>query len=343
MAQCGIPRIDGLISGAANVAAIAPGDADEAAVAAVQDLLTGLGQKPAMPGLLSADYGIFGSRTAAAVRAFRKQLNLPAQDNVDSQTLLGLVRAPATTPIASRAYLSLVLDFPFTGLVKVLSVTAQMEGAGKFGALNLNSDGAGLSFGLIQWAQKPGRLADILGEFFAASEDDFARILGAGDPALAAKLLAHAKKPNGGVDPATGRTVDPAFDLVAEPWVGRFAQAALNRDLQQAQVRSGLRTFTKSLAAMKRYAPQLQSERAVAFMLDLANQFGDGGARSVYQAALRPDFPLGELLHAIAAESVERMPDRFKAGTQARRTQFLTTSFLSDVPFEPPAAAAAPR
>jgi len=332
MAQCGIARIDGLISGTGGLSPIGQGDSDKAAVGAVQDLFTGLGLT-GLPNLLSPDYGIFGQRTLDAVRTFCTQRAIPAQDVVSGTTLQAMLQASATVPVASQAYLTLVLDFPFAGLAKVVSITAQMEGAGKFAALNLNTDRAGLSFGLIQWAQKPGRLAEILGEFSSAAPDDYVRIFGAGDSTLASALLTHSRKPKGGIDPATGQTIDPAFNLVAEPWISRFRQAALFLPLQKVQVRTALKDFGNSLAALRQYAPQLRSERAVAFMLDLANQFGDPGTRSIYQAVRKPGMPEVELLQAVATESVQRIQDPFKAGTQARRTHFLTTEFLSDGPF----------
>jgi len=332
MAQCGIPRIDGLLSGTNGVSAIGPRDPDKAAIGALQDLLAGLGQ-PGLPGLLSPNYGTFGPATAQAVRNFCLQQSLPPQDSVDYQTLKAIVQAPAGLPIASRSYLTLVLDFPFDSLTKVMSVTAQMEGAGRFSAQNRNSDHAGLSFGLIQWAQKPGRLTEILRAFSTASSEDFTRIFGAGDAGLASALLIHTQKPKGGIDPASGLTTDPAFDLIAEPWTSRFKAAAVFLPFQEVQVRTALKDFSSSLAMIRQYAPQLKSERAVGFMLDLANQFGDPGARSVYQNVQKPGMPQDELLRAIADESVERIQDAFKAGTQARRNHFLTTPFLSDGPF----------
>ncbi len=42
---------------------------------------------------------------------------------------------------------------------------------------------------------------------------------------------------------------------------------------------------------------------------------------------------LGDLLQGMADESVARMQDPFKAGTQVRRQHFITTTFLSDGPF----------
>jgi len=332
MAPCGIPRIDDLNSGAASASPIGPGDPDTNSVGLLQQMLAGQGQT-GLPNLLSLDYGVFGPRTTAAVQNFRVQQGLPAADQIDAPCLQSLVQAAAPAPVASRGYVTLVLNCPYNGLTKILSVVAQMEGAGKFGALNPNTDKAGLSFGLIQWAQKPGRLTEILQAFSTARPSDFTHILGGGDANVAAQLIAHTQLANGGIDPATGQTIDDAFDLVNEPWVSRFRQAAQFQPFQQIQVQTAVNDFAASLSRMQQYAPQMTSERAVGFMLDLANQFGDGGARSVFQAVVKPGMALGDLLQGMADESVARMPDPFKAGTQARRQHFITTTFLSDSPF----------
>ena len=331
MAPCGIPRIDDLNSGAVSATPIGQGDPDTQSVGLVQQMLTGQGQK-GLPNLLSPVYGIFGPLTTAAVQGFRTQQSLPAGDQIDSQTMQTLVQAAAPVPVASRGYMTLVLDFSFSGLAKIISVVAQMEGAGKFSALNLNTDKAGLSFGLIQWAQTPGRLTEILRAFSAASPDDFTRIFGDGDAGLAAQLIAHTQKPHGGVDLA-GKTIDPAFDLIHDPWVSRFRQAALFKPFQQAQVHTALLDFSDALKRIQGYAPQLTSERAVGFMLDVANQFGNGGAHSIFDAVVQDGMTVSDLLQAVADESVARIQDSAKAGTQARRQHFLATDFLSDGPF----------
>jgi hypothetical protein len=336
MALCGISRIDDLNAGAAAANPIGPGDTDSESVGVIQNLLTAQGQN-GLPNLLSPDFGSFGPLTSAAVQSFRAQQSLPAGNQVDAQTLQGLVQSPATAPIASRGYLTLVLGFAYGGLAKILSVVAQMEGAGKFSAMNLNGDKAGLSFGLIQWAQKPGRLSEILNALFAASAADFIRILGEGDANAASGLIAHTQQPGGGIDPATGQTTDPAFDLVNDPWVSRFRGAALWVPFQQVQVQTALNDFRGSLAQIEQYAPELNSERAVGFMLDLANQFGNGGAHSIYQAVWQDGMTIPAALQAMANESVQRIQDAWKTGTQARRQHFLTTDFLSDEAFSDPA------
>lgn len=205
-----------------------------------------------------------------------------------------------------------------------------MEGVGKFGALNLNTDAAGLSYGIIQWAQRPGRLPELLRAFSAADRERYIEIFGDGNARLADGLIAYTSRANGGVDARTGLTLEPAFDLIRSPWTGRFEKATLHLPFQLAQVQTAANAFRQSLKKMQGYARNLRTERGVAFMLDVANQFGDGGLKKLYLAAQREDMSEMDLLEAIADESVERMPDKFKQGVRARRDGFLQTARLSD-------------
>ena len=328
---CGIARIDQLLSGA-STAPVTAAETDARAIGAIQDLLTGLGF-PGLPTVLSPVYGSFGPKTVAAAASFREQSSLPASDGVDTLMLGKMIAAPAIDPRASSVYLSLVLGFAPTGMQRVLSLVAQMEGLGKFAALNRNTDRAGLSFGIIQWAQKPGRLAEILAAMSAADKSQFDDIFGGGDPDVAAALIAHCRKPSGGVDLKSGQTVNPAFDLTAEPWPSRFRQAALTARFQQVQVQRALASFTASYNAIRRLAPDLTTERSAGFLLDVANQFGDGGLAKLYAAVHRPGMGEMDVLEAIADLTVERIDDAFKAGVRARRDHFLNSTLLSGDPF----------
>jgi hypothetical protein len=77
----------------------------------------------------------------------------------------------------------------------------------------------------------------------------------------------------------------------------------------------------------------------VAFLLDLANQHGEGGARSIYRAVGPANKDESELLLAMAEESVKRVRKQFGPGsavaraTWARRDFFCTTTALSDLEF----------
>lgn len=335
---CEIGRIDQLLAGRV-VAPIAQTETDREAVAIVQDLLTcqGFGS---LPGLLSPQRGMFGSRTVQSITAFQNSCSLPANGQVDRATLEKLISRTAPDPRATQAYLTLVLGNSYSGMYRVLSLVAQMEGVGRFAALNRNTDGAGLSFGLIQWAQGPGRLVDILKAFRDAARDSFVNIFGAGDPALAADLITHVSRKNGGVMKDNGVTTDPDFDLVAGRWIERFQQAAVLPLYQAVQVRTAVMAFQKSRAAIQAYAPQLASERAVSFMIDVANQYGDAGVKDLYQTVTQAGMTEMDLLEAIADESVRRIAAKFKVGVRARRDVFLNTRLLSDEQFVDAAQAA---
>ncbi len=323
----GISFIDNLFS-QAEAPAIREGAAPDA-VGAIQDLLTGHGF-PGLPTVVSTNYGIWSPKTISAVQSFQKQSALPIADQVDKPTLQKMIDTAASDARASRAYLTLVLNSPFTGLLKILSLVAQMEGAGRFSALNRNTDRAGLSFGLIQWAQKPGRLAEMLRAMSTANREQFVAVFGGADPGVADALVANCSKPCGGIDPKTGDTVNAAFSLIDEPWITRFRRAALSLQFQQVQVQLALDAFTRSSSIIRRYAPDLVSERAIGFMLDVANQFGDSGAERFYTRAHRDGMRELDVLEAIADESVAAMGDSLKTGVRARRDRFLETPFLSE-------------
>lgn len=333
MAQCGIPRIDTLLGGQGQP--LTANDADRQAVGAVQDLLLCHGAA-GLPGILSNTHGQFGPLTMRRVREFQALAGLPTTGAVDTATLRQLVAKRAIAPRISQAYVTLVLDFAYSGTTRVMTVTTQFEGAGKFAATNRNTDKAGLSFGLIQWAQKPGRLNELLLAFKQKAPMRFTDIFGEGDAALADGLIAHTAKTRGGTN-GLGQATDPRFDLIAPPWAARFAAAALDPSLQRIQVSCAMDAFRKSLVAIRAYA-QVESERGIAFMLDLANQHGDGGAKSIYNAAA-PAADEPALLLALEDESVRRIEKQFGEGSKEavggreRRRAFRTSPLLADSPF----------
>jgi hypothetical protein len=228
-------------------------------------------------------------------------------------------------------------------MLRVMSITTEFEGGGRFGAQNRNTDRAGLSYGLIQWAQKPGRLHDIVSAFQTEEPQLFASIFGDGDANLAQRMVAHTKKANGGVN-ANGTTTDPAFNLISNPWTGRFSRAALDPAMEKVQVRTALAAFNRSFQLLQGFASGvITSERGVAFMLDVANQHGDGGARNIFQTVhqAQPNLSGAGLLDALTNESVRRVAAQFGANspeaksTRNRRDAFRLSPLLSDAIFNP--------
>jgi hypothetical protein len=335
MAQTGIQRIDELLAGAAGATPLARGDPDTAAVGALQDLLVGHGAR--LPGILDPARGQFGPKTQAALSAFQTARLGRASGCLDSDTLRSLSRTPAQTPVAAQSYLALVLDIPWTGFARLVALTAQFEAAGKFTARNRNTDRAGLSFGVIQWAQRPGRLSGLLIAFERAQPARFIEVFGGGDRAVALGLLTHTAKPAGGVTPL-GRTTDPAFDLVDDRWSTRFVEAGRNLLWQKTQMELATAAFQESCAVVRKCAPQAKSERAFAFLLDVANQHGNAGLRNICaRCDGHPDE--GEFLQAVQDESVRRLEMQFGDGspqavsTLRRHNDFRTSPLLSDSDF----------
>jgi len=324
MDQCGIPRIDNLYQGNAKIQPIVPGDPDALAVGAVHDLLAGHGYS-GMPSMAQSNYGTFGPATTKAVSDFCAAYKLPVSSTVevDSATLQKMVIVSASNPRSSRVYLALALNYAFTGLTKCLCLTSQVEGGGKFAAMSLNTDKAGLSYGLIQWAQSELRLNEILTALDADNPATFVTIFGGDQSSVAKGLLAHVAQPRGGTD-AKGNTTDPAYNLVETIWTSRFSQCALSQSGQAVQIKTALNDFQHSYTYLQRYATKITTERQVAFMLDLANQYGDGGAETHYKNHVN-DADGDAIIAAIAAAA----PSAF----QARRKFFLDTDLLCNTSF----------
>lgn len=331
MIPTGIAKIDSLWHDAA-ASPIIPGDPDADAVTAIQQLLIGQGAH------IGAD-GVFGPGTAGAVSAFQGRHGYGPTGQVNHDTLHLLVEKDPESPVISRAYLALALDCEWSGFNRLVALTASCEGAGKFGSMNRNTDRAGLSFGLIQWAQKPGRLGELLKAFHLAQPERFTEIFGGGNPGVAAGLLAHTAKPNGGVT-KLGQTTDPAYDLVNDMWTLRFTAAALDRVWQKTQLDCAIAAFRTACTNIRTFLPAAHSERAFAFLLDTANQHGGEGLKDICLACTKPEMGEAAALQAIENESVRRVTLQFGEGsseaisTRNRRQLFRTTAALSDEPFQ---------
>ncbi|HWE48410.1 MAG TPA: peptidoglycan-binding domain-containing protein [Bryobacteraceae bacterium] len=332
MIPTGIPKVDSLWEHAAEPP-IARGDPDAEAVVAIQQLLLGYKASIGIPD------GIFGPGTARAVSVFQGNNGREPTGQVDHDTLRMLAEKDPPSPIISRAYLALVLDCEWSGFNRLVAITAGCEGAGKFAAINPNTDGAGLSFGLIQWAQRPKRLNELVNAFQQAQPDRFVEIFGAGELGVASGLLAHTAKPNGGVTDG-GKTTDPAFNLTDDVWTSRFAAAALDRVWQKTQLDCAIAAFRQSCTSIRTFLPVARSERAFAFLLDTANQHGDNGLKNICAACVTPVMDEPAALQAIENESVRRVTRQFGEGsnevksTRDRRDLFRTSAALSGDPFQ---------
>jgi len=144
-----------------------------------------------------------------------------------------------------------------------------MRHEGGYDSLNRNTDGAGLSFGILQWAQKPGSLGKLLAAMQQADPAAFTRIFGASWQQLLAVTRA------GSLEPIDGAA------LWKRPWTARFKEAGRNEVFRAAQRRMA-REGTHFQGAIK--AAQIvgvATERSLALFFDTAVQQGPGAATKV--------------------------------------------------------------
>jgi hypothetical protein len=108
---------------------------------------------------------------------------------------------------------------------------------------------------------------------------------------------------------------------------------------QRAQIASALAAFTASAQRIRQTMSLVVSERALAFMLDVANQFGDTGAQSVVSTVmktLKAGASEGDFLAAVGGETVVRVARQYGASsnearsTSNRREVMRTTPWLVD-------------
>lgn len=142
-----------------------------------------------------------------------------------------LVGAYLLTGAGAGAEARRVYGAAVTALEWLLQSTVKRVSAheGKYTSLNLNTDDAGLSAGIIQWAQAPGQLGKLLVAMIEA------------DPAKAQEcfgldlhlLLKGLNAP----DTAARMAPVAGFPVWNEPWVGRWRRALEHEPFQRVQLR----------------------------------------------------------------------------------------------------------
>jgi hypothetical protein len=327
--KCGDPTIDGLLSADAPVTPVRPG-AKTTAVGHLQDLLRGHGfdylPDPRVPG-----YAAFGSATGRAIKEYCGMHGLPAGSEPDRTFLLDLVRRPAPKASVAPAYITLVLDTAFTPILKFVWLTTLFETGGAFSKINANSDGCGLSFGILQWSQRAGQLHNVLRECSIREPAEWSRIMASSG----APLLDYTARPNGGLT-TSGIAADPNFELTKDPWKSRFEALGVSTIIQSVQLVFAAVAYETELVKLEQYLRPNASQRMAAFLLDLANQFGPGRIKQQYQTlssggALESEI-FGKMENYFAAQS----KPEFRNAVRARRDFFRTTPLLSDFPLTTP-------
>jgi peptidoglycan hydrolase-like protein with peptidoglycan-binding domain len=321
--NCGDPTIDGLLNNDASVPPLAQG-ASGVAVGYLQDLLRGHGYR-SMPDPRASGYGSYGPVTAQTVANYRQKCGLPAGNIVDSGMLADVISRPAENAILGPAYVPLVLNVPFTPIARFIWLTSLFETGGAFATLNLNTDQCGLSFGILQWSQKPGQLHAFLNACYTSEPAVWAQILGGTD------ILDYTAKPNGGVD-ANGFAIDPNFELTNDPWTSKMEALGASPAIQRVQIGLAGNAYTAALTHARQYASGIQSERGFAFLLDLGNQFGAGRVQQQYAANVAEGDTEAAILLKLENVFTNIARPQFQPQVRARREFFRTTPMLSDAP-----------
>jgi hypothetical protein len=217
-------------------------------------------------------------------------------------------------------------------------------------------------FGVRPWALDDGSLNDILQKFYARDPERFVRVFGGGDPALAQRLLAYVASPEEERVPLTplteadwflwegwpaavpeqarpgaarrGGAESPEGNLNREPWVTRFKLASQEPAFQAVQFEEYSPDHLGLLEELRQVAPEVKSERGLAFMLDMVIQHTLEVTKGLFKEARdeAPNQTEAELLRRVAALSVESVtlgPEEVEA-TRRRRQKFLDTPFFSD-------------
>lgn len=156
--------------------------------------------------------------------------------------------------------------------VPIIKPTVGHEASGAsspYVAMNLNRDGAGLSFGPIQYTQRSGNLGVLLRAAQAANPSEFAAVFGSGASALVSTTT------------STSEATRMSLPLWQEPWIGRF-RAFGSRAVFQRVIDKMIETDQHMKAAL--YAADklgVHTVRALALFYDYAVR----GPARVYTAA----------------------------------------------------------
>lgn len=180
---------------------------------------------------------------------------------------------------------------------RVVDRVARHEG--RYDSVNRNTDGAGLSFGILQWAQRTGDLGNLLAAMYGADSSAFRKVFGS----AAFDLLDTTRR--GSLGPVDGAVLWKA------PWVERFVRAGRYRPFQRVQ--RVLATRGEHFAAAKVAAERLgtATERSLALFFDTAVQQGAAAAKKTADRVLdsyqgRRTAPYLDVLKTYAQAAADR-------------------------------------
>ncbi len=239
-------RIIQLYEGIQGIPPIVRGDSDKVAVGMIQDLLRGHGFTNPKNDQRWKHYGTFGPNTEKQLRAFLKKAKMPAPSPlaVGSAIVKALVDVPMPRATANLLYLHKGLGFELTDWLRSLVFTTGWEAWNFFDVAvhskNTKADRAGLSFGIIHWAQRPKRMAELADAMHAASSVQFRKVFGN----LSDDLRIFLNLTDGGLHPRNSSTphdsTDDRFKLESSVWLKRFKLSARKKAFQKVQVEEAI-------------------------------------------------------------------------------------------------------
>jgi hypothetical protein len=223
------------------------------------------------------------------------------------------IQAPAPTTSPQDTGTSSLPPYPEVRR-SVISYVAGRESGRKLnpGATNLNTDGVGLSFGIVQWAQKAGSLGKLLKAMQAKDPSTFARIFGPASEELIA--VTNSTDLNRRMAPVGGVV------LWQEPWVSRFKQAATHQPF--VDVQWDMASTGGHMQGAEQIARVLNTKtpRAMVLFFDRTNHQGPGypvqwaeEIAAKYQGQ-KPPYP------QILVEFRDKIANRFRSSTPREGT-----------------------
>ena len=210
---------------------------------------------------------------------------------------------------------------------QIIDRTSRYEG--DYSSLNKNTDKAGLSFGFIQFAQKPGSLGQVLTSMSKQNPTKFKQIFG---PEADQMLKTVTQAPDHGLD-AAGRATNPKFDLTKEPWVGRFEAAGKDKEFQGVQ-RSVARKsyFNPMLETAQKY--DIKSPEGLSMLFDTSVQQGRNGMERILKQAAKhrtPGMSERQFLEVVAHTAAKAAGPRWQHNVLNRRMGILNDEAIANL------------
>jgi hypothetical protein len=208
---------------------------------------------------------------------------------------------------------------------QIIDRTSQYEGG--YSSINRNTDNAGLSFGFIQFSQKPGGLGQALGAMARKNPEKFKKIFG---PDAQQMLKIVTTGPNHGVDD-NGKALNAKFDLTKEPWISRFEAAGNDTEFQGVQ---------REVAQKQYFAPVLEvaqkhnirSPEGLSMLFDTSVQQGRNGMERIVRMAARrrtPGMTDRQFLELVAKTAAKAAGPRWSKNVLKRRMGILNDPALA--------------